>query len=353
LNDPRPTILVTGIAGTLGLRLLPFLSGFHVVGVDLSPIPEPADITVHPLDLGKEISCIQLVRLLRESGAEAVAHLAFMDEPQRPGEIDREPMWQINVSGTARVMEAISEVNRRGGKICKFIYPSSASVYGPETKALAGEETKIGAHTLSDAVQKSEADVVVRFRANSMGKCSTYLLRAQTFAGASVDGYVISALRGCSSGNSKQERVPLLLPTGKKYPQRLLQFVHVEDMARLITWLLQKSSTEQTEVLTLNVAGSGSPISIEQCAEIAHARIVRVPSEWMWEKIMRRRWNRGISPVPPDTFPYLMSSCTVDTRRLQELLRGDYAKVIQYSTEDALRETFLDCAEYPVDAPAE
>ena len=296
---------------------------------------------------------MQLVRLLRESSAMAVVHLAFMAKSRRPGEIDRERMWQINVSGTARVMEAISEVNRRGGNIRKFIYPSSASVYGPETKALVGEEAKIGSHTLSDVVQKSEADIVVRFRANSMGRCSTYLLRAQAFAGTSVDGYVISTLRGCSSGDSKQERLPLLLPTGKKYPQRLLQFVHVEDVARLVTWLLHKSSTEQSEVLTLNVAGSGSPISIEKCAEIAHTRIARVPSEWMWEKIMRRRWNRGISPVPPDAFPYLMGSCTVGTRRLRELLRDDYEKVIQYSTEDALRESFVDCAEDPVDTPAE
>jgi nucleoside-diphosphate-sugar epimerase len=350
LNDPRPTTLVTGIAGQLGMHLLPFLSEFRVVGVDVSPLPERGEIAVHPLDLGRESSCIQLVRLLRETGAESVVHLAFVDDPPRTAESDRERMWQINVAGTARVMEAISEVNRHGGNIRKFIYPSSASVYGPETRPLVDEEGRMGAHTLNYAVQKAEAEGVVRFRANSMGKCSTYLLRPQRFAGASVESYMVSALRGYPSANSgparkrrsKQKRLPLLLPMGKKYPEKLLQFLHLDDMARLVTWLLHQASPEQSKVLTLNVAGSGSPISIARCAEIAQARIVRLPSEWLWTRAMRLRWNRGVSPVPPDAFPYMAGSCTVSTRRLQELLRGDYAKVIQHSTEEALRESFAE-----------
>jgi len=348
LNDPRPTILVTGIAGNLGRRLLPFLSDFHVVGVDLSPVPGRPDITMHPLDMGRESSCVSLVKLLRESGAEAVVHLAFVIDPLLTGVTDRERMWQINVAGTARVMEAIAEVNRHGGSVRKFIYPSSVAVYGPETPPLVDEDAPMGAHTLNYAVQKAEADGVVRFRAAGMGKCSTYLLRPHIFAGASVENYLVNAIRGRAFGNGRlamtlrrrQMRLPLLLPIGEAYPKKLLQFVHVDDMARLVTWLLHKVPSEEGDVLVLNVAGSGTPISIAQCAEIAEAQMMRLPTRWLCAKTLALLWNWGVSSVPPDAFPYMSGSYTMSTRRLKDLLGRDYQKVIQYSSEGALRDSF-------------
>lgn len=350
MNDPRPTILVTGIAGNLGRRLLPFLSEFNVVGVDLSPVPGRPDITVHPLDMGRESSCVALVKLLRESRAEAVVHLAFVIDPLLTGVTDRERMWQINVAGTARVMEAIAEVNRHGGNVRKFIYPSSVAVYGPETPPLVDEDAPLAAHTLNYAVQKAEADGVVRFRAAAMGKCSTYLLRPHIFAGASVENYLVNAIRGRAFGNGrlaammrrKQMRLPLLLPVGEEYPKKLLQFVHVDDMARLVTWLLRKAPADNGEVLPLNVAGSGTPVSIAQCAEIAGARTVRLPSAWLCAKTLALLWNCGISSVPPDAYPYMCGSYTMSTQRLRALLGDDYAKVIQYSSEQALRDSFRD-----------
>ena len=39
------TVLVTGIAGNLGTRLLPMLSEFRVIGVDLNGRPSPRRFT--------------------------------------------------------------------------------------------------------------------------------------------------------------------------------------------------------------------------------------------------------------------------------------------------------------------
>lgn len=353
MNDPRPTILVTGISGNLGRRLLPFLSEFNVVGLDLAPIPGRPDITVHPLNIGHESSCVQLVKLLRESHAEAVVHLAFVIDPLLTGVTDPSRMWQINVAGTARVMEAIAEVNRHGGNVRKFIYPSSVSVYGPETPPLVDEEAPLRAHTLPYAVQKSEADDVVRFRASGMGCCRTYLLRPHIFVGASVENYLVNSVRGRAYGTGKlaarlkrkQQRLPLLLPYGESYPKKLLQFVHVDDMARLIAWLLHNPVQEESGVLVLNVAGSGAPISIAQCAEIAQTRIVRIPTRWLCAKVMALGWKWAISSVPPDAFPYMCGTYTMNTRRLRNLLGNDYDKVIRYSTEAALRDSFAEIEE--------
>lgn len=352
MNDPRPTILVTGIAGNLGQRLLPLLSDFRIVGVDVSPIAGGPDIDVHPLDLGRESSCVALVRLLRETNAQAVVHLAFVSDPLRSGTADRERMWQINVAGTGRVMEAIAEVNRRGGNIQKFIYPSSVVVYGPETEPLVDEEAPLGAHTMTYAMQKAEADGVVRFRAASMGQCSAYLLRQQIITGASVESYPVDMIRGRAFGKGKlaerlqrrRIRLPLLLPARERCSQKLFQFVHVDDIARLVTWLLQKAPPQAGNLLTLNVAGTGAPITLARCAEIANARTVQLPSRWICAKALTLLWKLGISAVPPDAFPYIAGSYTISTDRLRKLLGVDYAKVIQYSNEEALR----DCLQAPL-----
>ena len=134
--------------------------------------------------------------------------------------------------------------------------------------------------------------------------------------------------------------LPLLLPMGSAYPKKLFQFVHVDDMARLVNWLLHRPTAENTELLTMNVAGSGEPISIARCAEIAKARVLRLPSAWLCGRILRVMWNMGISSVPPDAFPYMCGSYTMNTERLQSLLGKDYPKVIQYSSEAALRDSF-------------
>ena len=107
---PEPTFLVTGISGNLGVRLLPLLTDFHVVGVDTRPPDSSGLARFEQTDLGREPSCWQLIELLRATGARSVIHLAFVFDPQRSGVLDLERMWQINVAGTARVMEAVSVV---------------------------------------------------------------------------------------------------------------------------------------------------------------------------------------------------------------------------------------------------
>jgi nucleoside-diphosphate-sugar epimerase len=346
LNAQRPTILVTGISGNLGRRLIPLLSDYEIVGVDLAPVTGHPEIAIHPLDLATESSCIQLVKLLRECGAATVVHLAFMMNSAPEDLSDHGRMWQTNVAGTARVMEAIAEVNRHGGTVHKFICPSSAAVYGADTAPFVDEDAPMASHTVRYALQKSEADEVVRFRASAIGRCTTYLLRPHILTGADVENCVVSAIRGRAYGNGslgnryrqKQKKLPLLLPMGESYLQKHLQFVHVDDMARLVHWLLQKGPAREGEALVLNVAGSGAPLSISRCAEVAQMRIKRLPTSWLCSKVMRLMWKWGISTVPAEALPYITGSCTTSTERLRELLGQDYGKVIRYSTEEALKD---------------
>jgi nucleoside-diphosphate-sugar epimerase len=344
---PERTVLVTGIAGNLGARLLPLLSDFHVVGVDTRP-PESSGLArFEQTDLGREPSCWQLIELLRETGAQSVVHLAFVLDPQRSGVLDPERMWQINVAGTARVMEAVSVVNRTGGQIRQFIFSSSVAVYGSDTAGPVKEEAPLCAHTLPSAIHKREADEVVRHRAESLGDCHTYIVRPHIFAGASVQNYMMGALRGTPLGSSKHaarmraagKRLPWLLPRGQKYLEKRFQFVHVDDMARLLVHLLNRPASDPPLTI-LNVAGRGEPITIQRCAEIAQARIKRAPTRAACRAVFGLLWKLGISSIPPAALPYLIGSYTMDTTRLQHFLGEEYGRVIQYTIEDALRDSF-------------
>jgi nucleoside-diphosphate-sugar epimerase len=69
------SILVTGVSGNLGARLLLQLTGSRVAGVDLHPPSSSTGLSrFESMDISDEDSCDQLVRLLREEDVRAVVH---------------------------------------------------------------------------------------------------------------------------------------------------------------------------------------------------------------------------------------------------------------------------------------
>lgn len=349
--DARPTVVVTGAAGNLGHRLLPQLSGFRAVAVDMRVPGDTWPGGFRVIDLGVESSFRKLLDLFREVQPFAVVHLAFVVDQVHTGVLEVDRMWRINVAGTARVAEAAAVVNsqsREGPVVRKFIFPSSVSAYGPQLVSEVNEDCPLGAHTLPYAIHKREADIVVQERAGSIEDCSSYILRPHIFAGASVENYILGALRGIPTGTSKRaakwrergKRLPIVLPRGKRYLQNRLQFVHVDDMARLVAHILRR--TERDPQLTImNVAGKGAALTVEEAAQIAGTAVKQVPTRMLCRWLLRRAWKRGISAFPPEAFPYLTGSQVMDTARLREFLRGAYDDVIRFSNTEALRASIV------------
>ncbi len=347
MDDAKPTVVVTGISGNLGQRLAPMLTDFTVVGIDVTP---PA-ATIHrfiPLDLAKEDSTRELFLLLRELQPAAVVHLAFIIDPQRSGVLDADRMWQINVAGTARVMEAITEANRNAGaNIRQFIFLSSVSAYGSDLANAVTEEAPLAAHTLPYALHKKECDLVVQQRAPALRGCSVFILRPHIFAGASVENYLLGAFRGTPNGKGARatrmreqgKRLPCMLPFGRQYLDNKIQFIHVDDMARLIAWLLHREPEAQ-RLTTLNVAGRGDALTFGQCIQMAHAKLLRVPGKWGMRKVLQFLWRAKISAIPPDAVPYMTGQYIMNTERLQKFLKMDYEHVIRYSISDAFADSF-------------
>jgi nucleoside-diphosphate-sugar epimerase len=348
MDTGKPTVIVTGISGNLGQRLTPLLSEYAVVGIDVTPPRGAVLQRFVPMDLGTEESTRELFVLLREVQPVSVVHLAFVIDPQRSGVLDVNRMWQINVAGTARVMEAITEANRSSGAaIRQFIFPSSVSAYGSDMAGPFTEDAPLQAHTLPYAIHKKESDLVVQQRAPALRGCSVFILRPHIFAGASVENYLMGAFRGTPNGKGKRatrmreagKRLPCMLPYGEKYANNQIQFIHVDDMARLIAWLL-KREPEAQRLTVLNVAGRGGPLTFAQCIEMAHAKLLRVPGRWAMRCVLRFLWSWKISAIPPDAVPYMSGQYIMNTDRLKKFLGNDYEQVIRYTIADAFADSF-------------
>ena len=346
MDGSAPIVAVTGISGNLGLRLLPQLAGLSVIGIDIHPPKTNEPLRFVRMDLGREDCCRELFHLFRETRPTAVVHLAAVLDQVRAGVLDPERMWQINVAGTARVMEAITEANREDACVSKFIFSSSVAVYGPNTNGPVPEDSPLLAHTYPYGIHKKESDEVVQQRAPSLRGCSVYILRPHILAGSSVDNYLVGIFRGTPNGaspraakmRSQGRRLPCVLPYGQQYLDHRIQYVHIDDVARLIAHIL-KREPEARRLTILNVAGRGEPLTIGRCIAMSRSRVLRVPGRWASRLFLAYAWKRRLSAVPPQIEPYFNGECIMKTDRLREFLGAEYEQVIRYTVADAFAES--------------
>jgi len=350
MHSAQPSIVITGVAGNLGLRLLPLLKDFSVIGIDIQPPKTDQLVRFIRMDLGREESCRELFHVLKETQPVAVIHLAFVLDQVRAKVFDVDRMWQINVAGTARVMEAITECNREESGVQKFIFPSSVAAYGP-VEGMVSEDSPLKAHTYTYGMHKKECDLVVQQRAPSLRGCSAYILRPHIFAGPSVDNYLVGIFRGTPNGKSRRaqkmrdhgKRLPCVLPFGDKYLRNRVQYVHIDDAARLIAHILHREPEAQ-RLTILNVAGRGEPLSIGRCAEISESKLIRVPGRWACQLMLSLAWKIGLSAVPPEIGPYMMGETLMRTDRLQNFLGKEYEQIIRYTVADAFSDSLKTAA---------
>lgn len=341
-------ILITGISGNLGQRLAPLLASHRLVGLDLhQPRSLPVGAEFVHSDLGKPGAETALENLLRQREISVVYHLAFVIDPVRTGVIRSDRLWQANVGGTQRLLEAIARVNQSETRVCLFVFPSSVSVYGPDYPTPADESAPLAAHTLPYAIHKQETDEICRAMYPRLNGCAVEILRPAVYAGGSMDNFILRALRGQPSGRGPLARlfhranwkVPVILPAGDAYI-KWFQYVHVDDVSRLMAWLLDHYRPRELRIL--NVAGHGDPVSIPEALLLSRVPLWRPRSYRLVQFVYWIAWSLGFSGVPPNVLPYFVGSYLMNTDRLRTILGPEYSKVIQYScreaVEDSLRE---------------
>jgi nucleoside-diphosphate-sugar epimerase len=188
---------------------------------------------------------------------------------------------------------------------------------------------------------------VVQQRSSALRGCSVYILRPHIFAGASVSNYLLGAFRGTPNGKSARaekmrsegKRLPCVLPRGQQYVDNKIQFIHVDDMARLIAHILHRNPEPQ-RLTILNVAGPGDPLTFGRCIEMAQAKLVRVPGKWVMRLALEFLWKRQISAIPPESLPYITGEYIMNTDRLHKFLGAEYQNVMHYTITEAFADSF-------------
>ena len=157
----------------------------------------------------------------------------------------------------------------------------------------------------------------------------------------------MDAFRGVPNGKSARakkmrsvgKRLPVMLPRGQQYLDNRIQFVHVDDMARLIRHILQREPETQ-RLTVLNVAGRGEPLTFAKCIELARAKLVQVPGKWLMRQALAFLWKQQITAIPPEATPYMTGEYIMNTDRLRRFLGPEYESVIRYTVADAFADSF-------------
>jgi len=265
------------------------------------------------MDLGDESYTRVLYELLRDIRPVSVVHLAFVIDPVRSGVLDPERMWQINVAGTARVMEAITEANRttdagikqfRFSQQC-FSLRAQPSVAGNRRVAQGGAYPALC--DSQKAVRRSSAAAFFGVaRMQCVHSASAYLCRGQ---------------RG---------KLPFRSVSRLAQRQRLAGRKNAPARAKgcLACCRAATVSRQQNPVRTRrrhgafagahSAPGSGAAAVDDsecrrtrraayfaRCIEMAQAKLVRVPSKWAMRLVLQFLWKQQISAIPPDALPYM------------------------------------------------
>ena len=300
-------VLITGISGYIGSRLLAALSeqGWveRVVGIDVNLPPDiPPKLKFYRRSVLEKLNDIFL-----ENQVDSAVHLAFVVKPTHK----RDLAQRVDLGGTASFLLGCERA-----KVRRIICLSSHTVYGawPEyTSKLTEEVPPRPLPGFQYSWDKAEVERMFRDFARFHPEVRLTILRSCPVLGPNAQGSVATPMF----------RSPMIKVSGF---DPLLQFVHEDDLVRLIVQLLP-----QPVAGIFNVAGEGE-LRYSEVARLLGAKVLRLPT-WLLRWLMGFSWALHLQEQsPPEGLRFIQYPPLVSTQKLKSELGFQF----RYSSREAL-----------------
>lgn len=123
-------ILITGANGEVGHGLIPELSKkkYNLVALDITELDDSLKTYVHEVIVADILDRNVIENLVREHSITTIFHLAAVLSTS--AEKDPERAHEVNVGGTASLLEVANRISQNEKRVIKFIFPSTIAVYG-------------------------------------------------------------------------------------------------------------------------------------------------------------------------------------------------------------------------------
>lgn len=239
-------ILVTGVSGCIGTAVAKELlrKGYEVIGLDSQALDK--NFTHEKLKFvnGSILDTTFLRDIIHE--CDAVIHLAAHLGVKRT-EINRLRCLDINVEGTKNVLEAA----RSSGTVKKFVFASSAEVYGEPLKNPVTEDSITQGKTIY-AISKLAGEELVKAYQDELGAFDTCILRYfNTYGPGQVGQFVITRFLN----KVLNDEQPIINGTG----EQLRSYCNSKDTANATVLALEN---DKSNGMTFNIGNSYEPITL-------------------------------------------------------------------------------------------
>ena len=251
--NKRKVVVITGASGYIGTSLTHTLTKDYrtssIMGFDLKPFPTATSklrMTQQPLSP-------EFCELLLQNNAETVIHLGFTIRHGR----NKSEATANNISCLKNTLTTCKDAS-----IKHIIYLSSATVYGPhlDNPNLLSETDQLRPiNGFQYARDKVSAEKMLTIFGETNSDITITILRSPIVMGPSANNFITKALFK-----------PLLI--GVKGHDPAMQFIHEEDLANILSWLIHNPKSG-----IFNVAAPGS-VKYSQLMHMSGKRFCWLPA---------------------------------------------------------------------------
>jgi len=296
-------VLITGVSGYIGMKVAEALAKndrvSKVVGIDIRRPPRiPGKLVFQKHDVRDA-----LTGLLETHEIDTIIHTAYVVTPLH----SKAQMEDINISGSRNVFQAAAQTG-----VAHLLYTSSATAYGfyPDNDVPLTEDSPLRANgDFIYAKNKKEIEEeLIQPLVWENPDMTVTVLRPSFVAGP---GFLANPL-------ARHLAKPIVLLLKETAP---LQFVHEDDLVRIVVMCLEKSIGG-----VFNVAGKGA-LSFPEMVQMQGNRLLTIPPA-LFYPLNNLAWLFRLSfltEFPSPCIDLVRHSWVISPRRLVEATGFEYA----------------------------